>query len=54
MIITTRPDRMGICICVLVYLYLHCSHVGPHLGTLVPMGTKISFLVPIWSPFHSN
>ena len=51
MIITTRPDRMGICICVLVYLYLHCSHVGPHLGTLVPMGTKMSFLVPIWSPF---
>ena len=30
---------------------VHCSHVGPHLGTLVPMGTKISFLVPIWSPF---
>ena len=25
----------------------HCSHVGPHLGTLVPMGTKMSFLVPI-------
>ena len=33
---------------------LHCSHVGPHLGTLVPMGTKISFLVPIWSPFFSK
>ena len=33
---------------------MHCSHVGPHLGTLVPMGTKISFLVPIFfskSPF---
>ena len=30
---------------------VHCSHVGPHLGTLVPMGTKINFLVPIWSPF---
>ena len=30
---------------------LHCSQVGSHLGTLVPMGTKISFLVPIWSPF---
>ena len=30
---------------------VHCSHVGPHLGTLVPMGTKMSFLVPIWSPF---
>ena len=29
----------------------HCSHVGPHLGTLVPMGTKMSFLVPIWSQF---
>ena len=26
----------------------HCSQVGPHLGTLVPMGTKISFLVPIF------
>ena len=25
----------------------HCSHVGPHLGTLVPMGTKMRFLVPI-------
>ena len=29
----------------------HCSQVGPHLGTLVPMGTKMSFLVPIWSQF---
>ena len=29
----------------------HCSQVGPHLGTLVPMGTKMRFLVPIWSPF---
>ena len=29
----------------------HCSHIGPHLGTLVPMGTKMSFLVPIWSQF---
>ena len=29
----------------------HCSKVGPHLGTLVPMGTKMSFLVPIWSQF---
>ena len=28
---------------------MHCSHVGPHLGTLVPMGTKMSFLVPIFS-----
>ena len=27
---------------------VHCSHVGPHLGTLVPMGTKINFLVPIF------
>ena len=26
----------------------HCSPVGPHLGTLVPMGTKMSFLVPIF------
>ena len=25
----------------------HCSYFGPHLGTLVPMGTKNSFLVPI-------
>ena len=33
------------------YIQVHCSHAGPHLGTLVPMGTKISFLVPIWSPF---
>ena len=24
-----------------------CSHIGPHLGTLVPMGTKMRFLVPI-------
>ena len=34
----------------------HCSHVGPHLGTLVPMGTKMSFLVPIYiqSPHFLN
>ena len=31
-----------------IYVHLHCSQVGPHLGTLVPMGTKISFLVPIF------
>ena len=28
---------------------IHCSLVGPHLGTLVPIRTKI--MVPIWSPF---
>ena len=33
---------------------IHCSQVGLHLGTLVPMETKISFLVPIWSPFFSK
>ena len=27
---------------------IHCSHIGPHLGTLGSMGTKISFLVPIF------
>ena len=32
-----------------IYVHLHCSQVGPHLGTLVPMGTNISFLVPIFS-----
>ena len=31
----------------------HCSQVGPHLGTLVPMGTKMSILVPIFS-FENN
>ena len=31
-----------------IYVHLHCSQVGPHLGTLVPIGTKISFLVPIF------
>ena len=25
----------------------HCSFVGPHMGTLVSIGTKIIFLVPI-------
>ena len=29
----------------------HCSHVGPHLGTRVPMGTFFSFWVPKRSPF---
>ena len=32
-------------------LDLHCSHVGPHLGTRVPMGTFFSFWVPKRSPF---
>jgi hypothetical protein len=27
----------------------HCSHVGPHLGTQVPMGTFFSFWVPIFT-----
>ena len=27
---------------------MYCSQVGPHLGTLVPMGTNVSFLVPIF------
>ena len=31
--------------------YMHCSHVGPHLGTRVPMGTFFRFWVPIGSPF---
>merc|ERR1712032_1086559 len=31
--------------------HLHCSHVGPHLGTWVPMGTFFRFWVPIGSPF---
>ena len=31
-----------------IYVHLHCSQVGPHLGTLVPMGTKMRFLVPIF------
>ena len=30
---------------------LHCSQVGPHLGTRVPMGTFFRFWVPIGSPF---
>jgi len=30
---------------------LHCSQVGPHLGTRVPMGTFFSFWVPKRSPF---
>ena len=30
---------------------MHCSHVGPHLGTRVPMGTFFRFWVPIGSPF---
>ena len=30
---------------------VHCSHVGPHLGTRVPMGTFFRFWVPIGSPF---
>ena len=25
----------------------HCSHMGPHLETRVPMGTFFSFWVPI-------
>ena len=29
----------------------HCSQVGPHLGTRVPMGPFFSFWVPIGSPF---
>ena len=29
----------------------HCSHMGPHLETQVPMGTFFSFWVPIESPF---
>ena len=28
----------------------HCSHMGPHLETRVPMGTFFSFWVPIRSP----
>ena len=31
--------------------HCHCSHVGPHLGTRVPMGTFFSFWVPIGSTF---
>ena len=34
-----------------VYRVLHCSHMGPHLGTRVPMGTFFRFWVPIGSPF---
>ena len=33
------------------YQWMHCSHVGPHLGTRVPMGTFFRFWVPIGSPF---
>ena len=35
----------------IVLLYLHCAHMGPHLGDPVPMGTFFSFWVPIGSPF---
>ena len=31
-------------------LLRHCSHMGPHLETRVPMGTFFSFWVPIRSP----
>ena len=32
-------------------VWYHCSQVGPHLGTRVPMGTFFSFWVPKRSPF---
>jgi len=32
----------------------HCSHVGPHLRTLVPMGTNISFGLGCWSIWPSH
>ena len=50
-------ERQGICSAcenrILVWVLKHCSHVGPHLGTFVPMGTKMIFLVPIFfeSPY---
>ena len=31
---------------------LHCSQMGPHLGTRVPMGTFLGIWVPIGSPFY--
>ena len=30
----------------------HCSQMGPHLGTRVPMGTFLGIWVPIGSPFY--
>ena len=33
---------------------LHCSQVGPHLGTRVPMGTFFRFWVPKRSPFFQG
>ena len=42
------------------YHFNHCSHVVPHLGTRVPMGTFFSFWVPIslprspFSPFQAE
>ena len=34
-----------------VSVWQHCSQMGPHLGTRVPMGTFFSLWVPIGSPW---
>ena len=47
MIITTRPDRMGICICVLVYLYL-CICIFVYLCICVFVYLCIGVSVYMW------